>query len=444
MSARRGAALFLFLYLGLRGLLLLEPGYGADLTAYRRWAVTAARHGLAEIYRESDIDYPPLYAYLLLPLGEAYLRLAPGAGTREGGDPAVWVALAKLPPLAFDLLTGALLFAAGLRQERLAAEEAAPGSAPPRWSLLLPGAYLANPAVVFDSGYWGHPDSVHGFFVLAAFLLAERGRAGPAFAALALATLAKPLGAPFFPLLAALVLARSGIRGLARGGAAAAGAGIAVFLPFLLSGQASSVLRRVALDLDAMPYTSVNAHNLWGAFGGWKLAEAPLLGPLSATQLGLGLFGLATLGLLWRAWPVWRAPGDAAAATGILASGGATAFFMLSTHMHENHLFAALPLLALALPAGGRWPRLFVALTAALLLNLVLHDPLIPGRWPFTIGGETGLPRLSHGRVYFAFEWASVRLATAFGLGVAASFAYLVGKAPPPLRAGGRGRPPDR
>src|SRR5688500_8468016 len=97
--------------------MLWQPGYQDDLRAYRRWAVAAAQHGLTSVYAASDMDYPPLYAYLLWPLGKAYLALSPGAGTPRGGDPALWTALVKLPPLAFDVATALLLFRLGRRAE---------------------------------------------------------------------------------------------------------------------------------------------------------------------------------------------------------------------------------------------------------------------------------------------------------------------------------------
>lgn len=432
----KAPSVFLVFYLAMRGLLLLQPGYQDDLVAYRRWAVTAAREGLSHVYRGSDMDYPPLYAYLLLPLGKAYLALSPGAGTPVGGDPAVWTALAKLPPLLFDLAIGGLLFHVGARAD------AAPAAGPPAglaWRWLLPGAYLANPAVVFDTGSWGQPDSIHSFFVLTALLLAAAGRASLGFASLALAILMKPLGAPFLPLLALLALVRSGIGGLLRGLLAGACVSLLVFLPFLLDGDVGFVVGRVALDLDAMPFTAVNAHNLWGALGGWRPAAAPVLGPLSPTQLGLALFLATYVFVLRRAWQAWAGgrAGDIGVA-GILAAGVGSSFFMLSTHMHENHLFAAIPLLAMALPAGAAWRRLFAATSVAVLLNLALHDPLLPSRWPFTLGGPTGVARPSHGRSYFAGELFAVRAATGLTLAVYAALGWALYRRLPPLAPAGQ------
>ncbi len=414
----RGAPAFVGLYLLLRGLMLLDPGYADDLAAYRRWALTAARQGLGQVYRGSDMDYPPLYAYLLLPLGKAYQALSPSAGTPQGGDHAVWTALAKLPPLHFDLGVAGLLFQAGVRAEG----RDGPGRAR-RWRWLLPGAYLANPAVVFDSGHWGHPDSILGFFVLAGVVLVSDGRAALGLGALALATLMKPLAAPLFPLLFALAWARSGAAAVLRGASAALLVSLAVFAPFLAAGDAAFVVRRVVLDLDAMPYTSVNAHNLWGALWAWRRADTPLLGPLTATQIGLLAFAAVYAWLLRLASRLRSSHGavpepDAA----IVAAAVSFSFFMWSTHMHENHLFVALPLMVLALPVHPAWRTLFVLVSLAVLLNLALHDPQLPGHWPLTIGGATEVPRPSHGRNYFAAELWAVRGAIALNLAVYAAF----------------------
>jgi hypothetical protein len=196
------------------------------------------------------------------------------------------------------------------------------------------------------------------------------------------------------------------------------------------------VLRRVLLDLDAMPYTSVNAHNIWGLVGGWARADAPLLGPLSATGLGLLSFGALLLALLWLARRLARAGGIDAQQAAVLAAAVGFGFFMLSTHMHENHLFVALPLLAAALPLGGAWRRLFVGVTLAVLLNLALHDPLLPGLWPFTLGGESGVPRLSHGRVFYRGELLAVRAASVFTVAVFVAFLACVFRLGRPRHAG--------
>jgi hypothetical protein len=405
-GSRRLLALAALLYLGLRGALLFTPGYDGDMRWYRGWALAAVRHGVTAVYRESHMDYPPLYAYVLAPLGHAYVALVPSElERRPRGDLRVWTALVKLPPLVADIAIAALLFAVARRR-------AEPS---PAWRAALPAAYLLNPAVVFDTGYWGQPDSIHAFFVLASLLLVS----GPAWAlawpALALGALMKPLAAPFAPLLLAAGLVRQGLRRTLLGLGLGLATAVLVFAPFLLAGEGPAVAARVLGDLDILPFTSVNAHNLWWALGPWREARAPLLGPLTATRLGLLLFAGTYGAILVRGRALWREDSgeDLVPALGAAV---AASFFMLATHMHENHLFQVLPLLVVLLPRGRAFGWLYALVSLAVLANLVLHDPLIPGRWPFTLGGETALVRSSHSRSFFEAELLAVRAAVAFNL----------------------------
>jgi hypothetical protein len=398
-GGRARLALLLALYLGLRALFLLTPGYADDLKAYKRWAVAAASSGIARVYADSDMDYPPAYAYVLAPLGRTWLALTDARERRRGLADGLWTALAKLPPLAGDLVTAALLFALGRRRDRAT-------------GLVLAWAYLLNPAVLFDTGHWGHPDSLLGALALGAFWAVG---ARPALAAvlLSLALWTKPLAAPLVPLLGALVLRRHGLRGALRAAAAAAAASLLVFAPFLAGGHGRIVMERVAGDLDAMPFTSVNAHNLWFTLGPWRSAEAPLVGRLTATEVGMLLFGAFTALVVARAWRL----GDASVEQRMgLAALSAAGFFLLATHMHENHLFTALPLLAALVASGRGWRVAYAALSLALLLNLVLHDPVLAGLGPLRLGGLTDVPRPSHGRSYYAAELLAVRAATAYTL----------------------------
>lgn len=393
--------------LAVRVSLLFTAGYVHDQRWFRRWAVAAATHGLAQVYVRSDMDYPPLYAYMLAPLGHAYLALVPEAQERRrGGDLALWTRLAKIPPLVFDLATAALLFHLGRGK----------GDSDGYSGLALAAAYLLNPAVVFDTGHWGQPDSIHSFLVLLAFVSLHWGRGWPALPWLCLACLMKPLAAPYLPLAALLCFLRGGLRALALGALAALAVGLVVFAPFLATGQAAFVTGRVVGDLDRMPYTSVNAHNVWWLVGAWRPANEPLLGPLTATQVGLVFFGIAYAALIARALQLHRSsPQGLGRPTSLaLAAGVGFTFFMFATHMHENHLFTVVPLLAALLPGGRRFVWSYVAVSAGLLLNLALHDLWLPET--LSLGGETQVFRPSHGRPFFALELFAVYAAALFNL----------------------------
>lgn len=445
----RNLVLLLLAYLALRWALGVDPGYTYDVQAYKRWMLAASTYGIARVYETSDCDYPPLYVYYLYPLGKVYAAVRPPAGgdpaTADGAarlefsDGPLLTFLVKLPPLLMDLALASLLFGlarrVGTRWTPTPGHKGGGARAPTRTApvrasatpgLVVAGLYLANPAVLFDGGYWGQPDSIHSFFVLAAFVTLGGRRAWPAWVLLTLATLMKPLGAPFFPLLGILSLAWHGWRGSLAGGASAAATAALVFLPFMLAGQMGTTFDRVVGDVGAMPFTSVNAHNLWWALGGWRDADVPWIGPFSLTHLSMALFGVLYAGVLVRAHRLHRAARSlgigtvsqpqALALVFLIALG----FFMLSTHMHENHLFMAIPLLAPLLLVGGSWQRrmrvLFVALSFAVLANMVLHDLTIPERPPFIWGGPSGVENIHLKRPFFVAELAAIRVSTGLNL----------------------------
>ncbi len=453
---RRRVQLGVLAYVALRWVLLATPGYVADIQAYEGWALRAAQNGLSQIYATSHIDYPPLYAWILYPLGKVLLWFSAGdPGSAANATLANF--LMKLPPLMFDAAIALLMFryvrrfvepqpvwsatvpARGAGDGNTGAKQVEPAIhrfSPASWAWIIPLCYLMNPAVLFNNGYWGEPDSIHSFFLLAAFLsLGLRRQAWPAWVLWTLATLMKPLGAPFAPLLAVLSVALFGIGASLIGVAAAVATLLVFFSPFLLTGQGATVIHRVLGDVTLMAYTSSNAHNLWWALGGWRDSEAPWLGPITATQFGLGLFGLVYVALLWKAHRLHRSQRGGLRPTQIVALAAAVgfSFFMLSTHMHENHLFVLIPLLLPLLPASKTWRWIYGGASLAVFLNLILHDLVIPERWPFTIGGPTGVINRHLNRPFAGVELGMIRLSTAFNLAFFAIFLVLL------FRPGGKG-----
>jgi len=80
---------------------------------------------------------------------------------------------------------------------------------------------------------------------------------------------------------------------------------------------------------------------------------------------------LAALGVSYSLYWTRRAGLAEAAALGALG------WFVFTTQAHENHLFFALPLLALAWPDRRALLVVFGVLSLTLLLNMVLHDQLV-------------------------------------------------------------------
>src|SRR5579864_3861057 len=269
-------AVFLFgtavAYIFLRWRLLLSPGMTFDLDLYKEWLSSVTRFGIAHVYQTSKMDYPPLYAYILEPFGWIYNMMA----VRGLAGLVAFSVIIKLPPLLFDLGIGCLLWRCMALEGKTILTRA-----------VAAASYLFNPAALFLTAYWGLPDSIHSFFILASFVTIAYGARfwtpcqsseGSRYSTttvvlgwsfLTLAALMKPLGLPYFPLLLFFTLIFCGLRGAIVGMAAAMIVGLMIFSPFLVSGDAIEVFKRVLLDIGAMPFTSSNAHNFWWAIGAW-------------------------------------------------------------------------------------------------------------------------------------------------------------------------------
>jgi hypothetical protein len=245
-----------------------------------------------------------------------------------------------------------------------------------------------------------------------------------------LGAMMKPLGAPFFPLLLLLSWARYGLARTFVGGATAVLVLALVFSPFILSGQLGPTVDRVFGDALLMAHTSSNAHNLWWVVGAWRDSEAPWLGPLTATHVSMILFALFYGVVLWKAHRLQRAQSGGIREPQVLVLTLLIAFtfFMVATHMHENHLFAAVPLALPLVLVRGSWGRrgvwIYAAISLAVLLNLVLHDPKLTLHPPFSWGGPTGAENPHLERPLLVGERWAIRISTLFNL---ALFAGLLG-----------------
>jgi Gpi18-like mannosyltransferase len=389
LTQRRVFWVVLLTYFLLRIGLGLLPGYVNDIQQYKNWAAGTALYGVGPAYDTTTVDYPPLMLFLLYLVGKTYLFLQPPTATGVVSDSALFTLLIKTPHLIFDLLLAGLLYhlvaVRGLWKPRRAA---------PEYGRLAALLYLWSPPVLWGSAYWGQPDGVHSALALASMAALSAGRIFASGALLAVAGLMKPLAAPLVPLLALGAAMRQRLPGLLLAAAGGLTAGAVVFLPFFISGRGPRVVRIVFFEISGlMPFTSVNGHNLWWILGPWRNATTPLAGPLSAQTIGLLLFALAGGILLARNAP-WLRP-DASSeqelAARLFLVAGATycAFFFFVTHMHENHLFLAMPLLLAVAGRDRSLGWLALGCAVASFVNMILHDPRLPYSLPFFLSNPS-------------------------------------------------------
>src|SRR5205807_528564 len=107
-----------------------------------------------------------------------------------------------------------------------------------KMALLATCAYLFNPALIFDSAYWGQTAAVHSLFMLLSVIAVDRRRYDWAGVALAAAILTKPQAIAIAPLILLLAIRERGTLRFLAGGVVAT---LLITAPFILAGNVASV-----------------------------------------------------------------------------------------------------------------------------------------------------------------------------------------------------------
>lgn len=381
------------------------PGTG-DVSVWKVWSYNAARHRVAEMYgtaspperrvleyagTESMADYPPLALYELGVAGQAYWQVS----HHRFPNSAALNAVVKLPSLAGEVGLVLLLFFVVRRHV---------GPTAARWTAV---AYWLNPAALIDASVLGYLDAQYMLPAVAAIVAAAHSWPALAGALIAAAMLTKAQ-ALFIAPAVGLAVWTSGAsdRRLSRVAAAAAAAVavvVAVVAPIAAAGGLPSMLLALS-RLVHHDMISANACNLWWIadyalrvrysthdIGVWAALTAPVrilgiprvveLGYPNPRPIGIILTAGSAVWALWtarRTHEMWLLAGVAA----FLVHAYAT----LSAQVHENHLFAAVPLLIVA--AAGR--RVFRPICAVVSAVVALNLNLFYG---FGDGVGSALPR---------------------------------------------------
>jgi hypothetical protein len=403
----------------LRAAALPGPGTG-DLTVWKVWSYNAARHGVGDMYgvggspperRElayagatATVDYPPLALYELGVAGRAYWIWS----ERHFPNATPLNAFVKLPGIAAEIGLVLLLFFLvrahfGVEAARLAAT-----------------AYWLNPAALFDSSILGYLDAQYVLPAVAALAAAASGWPALAGALIAASMLTKAQGVFIAPAVA-LAVWRTGRpetripRLLAATGSGLAAA-LAIVAPVVAAGGWPNMLQALG-RLAHHDMLSANATNLWWVIGYllrvrysmhdmgvWASITAParILGIQRVIDIGypdprtIGIV-LTACAAAWAIWTASRSTTESAirnpesAMLDVWLLAGVAAFLVhayatLSAQVHENHLFAAVPLLVLA--SAGR--RAFVPIGIGVSLVVALNLNLFYG---FGDGIGFALPR---------------------------------------------------
>ncbi len=288
---------------------MLYYGHGTDMNCFSAWSDMVYEGGFYNFYRsDAFTDYPPGYMYVLYVLG--FLRSVFGSSSL----------ILKLPAILCNV-------AIGITAYILARKHFSEKS-----SLVLGGFLAFSPVLILNSALWGQVDSVYTLFLVLCILLVYAKKLIPAYFVFALAIFVKPQALIYSPILLFAiwenVIGEFNIRKFLCHLFSGLSAILMIVLLSVPFGVAET-FSQYAATLSSYKYATINAFNLYGAFGlNWH-ALNPLL---SFAGYGFILGTVAFLIYLYirgnRNW---------------FFMAGVLAFFvyMLSVKMHERYAFPA-------------------------------------------------------------------------------------------------------
>ena len=360
------------LHVGIALLAAWMPEMG-DQVMFKVWSNLAVAEGIHRAYvaEAFHFDWLPFILYVSKAVGLVYF--GSGLGDVFGPYSRVLTLLVKVSAILFHLGTalGVYFLACRLGQNEAVSRRAC-------------GFFLFNPAIILATDVFGYQDALHTLFVVLALYCLCSGRGGWAPVWGTLGMLTKPQAVIFFFPAAVFLFLRRGTPAILKGLLVSTlTAGIAL-LPFIVYGTLGSVFR-MYLDVPRVhQWLTGCAHNLWWLF--WPAPpfygdrDSLILG-VNGLVLGLGMLVLFTAGSLWQ---LVRRPSCSCLVH--LCAFLAFAFFMVTTEMHENYLYAAMPFLAICAVSSRFTNRIFVALTVTWALDMGLTFWLLETDAPVMLG----------------------------------------------------------
>ncbi|HXZ90201.1 MAG TPA: hypothetical protein VEG61_03975 [Candidatus Dormibacteraeota bacterium] len=361
MSSRRGLAIvpivILFLATNLTLISLPLPA-SIDTVSQEKWGNFALVNSITSLYSENMTDYPPFYLYAFYFNAWLNHQLNPRNLTAQGEPRGPSYAfISKLIPISCNLLTGLVLFLT-LRKRDL------------NWALVAASLYLFNPAIMFNTSYWGQVDSSYTLFILLSlkFLTDRHYLLSTAFASVAVLTKVQSLF--FLPVLAFGLISGPRPKQLLQSISGGLLVVLVVLSPFLT--VITSIASTLSRNFGQYPYATVNALNLWFLLFSYHFPEYMQSQSDALTYLGISLkmAGYIILGTFTVLVLYQLRREKLSLALG--ATSLAFATFMLPTEIHERYLFPFFALF-LMIPAVKRTQiAVYGILTITYLVNLML------------------------------------------------------------------------
>lgn len=298
-------------------------GHETDMNCFLGWSNAVFEHGIGKFYTlDMFHDYPPGYMYVLYVIGALQKLFGFSGG-------ASYV-LVKLPAVICDIITGIFIY-------KTAKRKFSDGI-----SAIFASLYLFNPASIVNCSLWGQVDAVYTLFALLMIYFISEKKMIYSYFMFALCVFIKPQAFIFTPVLIGgiaenVFLDNFSREKLFKNLAAGLGA-IAFLLVIALPFGIGNVAEQYKATMASYPHLTVNAMNLWGAFGkNWD--------DLSPLTSAVGYIFIAAIAV-YSLYVIIKSKN----ASKYYFAGAILAFFtyMLSTKMHDRYAFPAVAMMIAA------------------------------------------------------------------------------------------------
>lgn len=329
-----------------------------DEMYWKGWAVHIYKYGISNAYG-SGTNYLPFYQYILWFFGKLF---------RSEQLLLEHIYQLKFITFIFDIATGILILKVALKEYKKG-----------YFPLYISIIYFLNPAVFYNTVYWGQVDSIPIFFIVLSFFWGLENRAVLSSLALVLAINTKLQAVIFVPFWFWMMFNESWGKWWRMIIYSLILQTILIF-PFLMNGSLPKIIKVVTESMGYYPVVSVHAFNGWELWlPGYlmEISDQIKYGGLSYRTWGLIMFsGSVLMGVLillrvWKRNLFHRAlliSKNGRAMSGLMALAGLS-FFYFNTEMHERYAFPALILVILhILYRGESW--LIIPITLAYLANM--------------------------------------------------------------------------
>ncbi|UPT67522.1 MAG: hypothetical protein M0D57_02270 [Sphingobacteriales bacterium JAD_PAG50586_3] len=220
---------------------LLPPPGDYDTKFWIEWCTAFKVTGLAHAYTIEDLNYNPVYLYVL----RAYAAIMPDANSIAAN-----INYLKIVTLLFDFGAVMLLMWWANKHGR---------------NIFLAFFVLFNIGYLYNTFYWGQIDAIHTTMLFGAFILALEEKLIWSVVVFLIALNTKTQSILFLPILGLLwlPLLKGNGKAVAKGLVALVVVQVLIILPFLLKGTAGAIWQNYVGVVDYNRFLSMHAYNFW-------------------------------------------------------------------------------------------------------------------------------------------------------------------------------------